>query len=454
MQPECQPDRRLSASVAICMLVLISPILGAQVERISLAGDGSEAGADSYQPALSDDGSVLAFRSNADNLVAGDTNGQSDIFVRELGAGTTRRVSLQPDGSQSVSYNRFPGISGDGTRVVFSGAASTVVTVSAIADLDTEPPTVTHLLPRDQNGFPAAALRARLQPALSGDGRFVTFHSVHTFQDAHPASVRPPADDNNSAHDVFVLDIDTQPTPPLERVSRDSLGDQGRGDSISGSLSHDGRWAAFDSLADDLVPDDVNERSDVFIRDRDTGTTELVSADSSGVFGNHESRNAHLSGNGNFIAFRSKASNLVAADGNSRWDIFVRDRGTGTTERVSVSSSGVEGNNHSMEASISDDGRFVAFRSLASNLVSGDDNGRSDIFVHDRATGQTSLVSRTPAEPADGNSANPTISGDGNWIAFESDATNLVAGDTNRARDIFRVPNPLAGAVVLAQGEN
>src|SRR6056297_342788 len=454
MQPECQPRRRLSASVAIYMLLLISPLLGAQVERISLASDGSEANADSYQPALSDDGSMLAFRSNAGNLVAGDTNGQSDIFVRDLGAGTTRRVSLQLDGSQSVSYNRFPGISGDGTRVVFAGAATTVVTVTAVVDLDAEPLSVTHLLPRDAGGNPAPALRARLQPALSGNGRFVTLHSPHTFADAHPASVRPLADDDNQAHDVFVLDIETQPTPALERVSRDSLGDQGRGDSISGSLSDTGRWVAFDSLADDLVPGDVNEKSDVFIRDRDTGTTELVSADSNGEFGNDESRNAHVAGNGNFVAFRSKASNLVAADGNARWDIFVRDRSAGTTERVSVSSTGAEGNNNSMEASISDDGRFVAFRSLASNLVAGDDNDRADIFVHDRTSGATALVSRTPNEAANGSSANPAISGDGNWIAFESDATNLVAGDTNGARDLFRVPNPLAAALGSAQGEN
>ena len=452
MQPAFYSGRRHLVPIAMSLLILIAPALQAQVERISLADDGSEANAGSYQPALSGDGSVVAFRSNADNLDAGDTNAQSDIFVRDLGAGTTRRVSLQPDGSQSVSYNRFPGISDDGTRVVFAGAAASVVTVTAIVDLDAEPLTVTHLLPRDQNGFPAAPLQTRLQPALSGNGRFVTFHAFHTFADAHPASVRPLADDTNGAHDVFVLDIEAQPATPLERVSRDSLGDQGRGDSISGSLSDNGRWVAFDSLADDLVPGDANEKSDVFIHDRDTGTTELVSADSNGLFGNDESRNAHVSGNGQFVAFRSRASNLVEADDNARWDIFVRDRGAGTTERVSVSSTGVEGNNNSMEASISDDGRFVAFRSLASNLVVDDENERSDIFVHDRDTGETVLVSRALGEPSNGSSANPAISGDGAWIAFESDATNLVAGDANGARDLFRVPNPLTAAVVVDGG--
>ena len=176
------------------------------------------------------------------------------------------------------------------------------------------------------------------------------------------------------------------------------------------------------------------------------GPIERVSVSSAGDQGNDDSVEAMISGDGAFVAFRSLASNLVAGDGNGRWDIFVHQRATGITTRVSVSSAGVEANHDSFSPSISDDGRFVAFRSNASNLVAGDGNARQDIFVHDRMSGTTVRVSMPDGGgEADGHSDLPAISGDGQWIVFESDATNLVPADTNRSRDIFRVANPLNG---------
>jgi Tol biopolymer transport system component len=163
-----------------------------------------------------------------------------------------------------------------------------------------------------------------------------------------------------------------------------------------------------------------------------------------GFAGNGGSFNPAVSADAMVVAFRSEASDLIAGDDNGRWDIFVRDRAAATTTRISVASDGTQADHHSSEASISDDGRFVAFRSLATNLVPGDTNGRADIFVHDRATGQTVRVSQPAVGESDGNSAAPAISGNGAWIVFESDATNLVAGDTNAARDIFRAANPMA----------
>lgn len=420
---------------------------GADVERISIAADGAQATRDSYRAAISDDGAVIAFHSNADNLVAGDTNDWTDVFVRDLAGGTTIRVSLQPDGSETPAYSRLPSVSDDGSIVAFEGRVATSgVTLTAVYDATAG--TVEHLLPREVNGGPGTPVKARLQPALSGDGRFVAFHSKATFQGAYPASVRPPDDDNNVTFDVFVFDISTDPRPPLERVSRDSSGDEGRGDSASATLSDDGNVVAFDSFADDLVADDLNGHEDAFVRFRggsSAGTTLMVSVTPSGIPGNGDSLRPFVSGDGNFVAFRSQASDLVAGDTNGHWDIFVRDLAAGTTQRVSVSSADAEADHDSFEPGLSDDGRFVVFRSMAANLVPGDANARADVFVHDRDTGATARVSKPVTGESDGHSYNPVISGDGAWIAFESDATNLVADDTNGARDIFRAPNPLAG---------
>jgi len=228
-------------------------------------------------------------------------------------------------------------------------------------------------------------------------------------------------------------------------VSRLTTGDELDADSRGPAISEDGSLLAFMTYSE-LVLNDANSRPDIVLKDLQSGILELISLTPGGDAGNGGSFNPAISADADAIAFRSEADNLVAGDTNARWDIFVRDRAAGTTTRVSVASDGSQGNHHSMEASISDDGRFVAFRSLASNLVTDDDNNRADIFVHDRNTGQTAIVSRPPGGQADGHSANPVISGNGQWIAFESDATNLVAADTNQARDIFRVANPLWSA--------
>jgi Tol biopolymer transport system component len=337
-----------------------------------------------------------------------------------------------------------PSISDDGNTVAFESRVQMhLVTLTAVFDAETG--SVEQLLPRDHNGNPSSRQKARLAPALSGNGQFVAFHSKSTFQDAYPAGVRPPNDDFNGTFDVFVFDIATDPAPPLERISRDSSDDGGRAESAAATLSDDGNVVAFHSYADDLVQNDLNESEDVFVRYRDTGVTLLVSATPSGGLADGDSVRPFVSGNGEFVAFRSQASDLVTGDSNGHWDIFVRDLASGTTERISISNDGTEADHDSFEPSLSDDGRFVAFRSMASNLVAGDVNARGDVFVHDRDTDTTALVSAPPGGSSDGHSFQPAISGDGGWIVFESDATNLVAGDTNGARDVFRIANPLAG---------
>jgi Tol biopolymer transport system component len=223
------------------------------------------------------------------------------------------------------------------------------------------------------------------------------------------------------------------------RVSVSSGGIQGELDSYGPALSANGRYAAFHSRSDTLVPGANNGAHDVFLRDRRAGTTILVSVAASGL-GSHQgdSYSPVISDDGRFVAYYSYAYNLVAGDTNGVDDVFVYDVLSGLNERVSVDSSGLEGNGRSLYPSISPDGRFVAFHSWADNLVPGDSNGEADVFVHDRSTGVTSLVSVSSAGlQGDGRSTYPTISADGRRIAFESWATNLVANDLNGSPDIF-----------------
>src|SRR3990170_5617 len=223
-----------------------------------------------------------------------------------------------------------------------------------------------------------------------------------------------------------------------ERVSISSSQTEGNNSSYRPSVSSDGRYVAFDSLAGNLVTGDTNGYSDVFVYDRQTGLTQRVSLTSGGVQGNNHSYRPSLSSDGRYVAFDSLAGNLVTGDTNGYSDIFVHDRQTGVTQRVSLTSGGVQGNNHSYRPSISSDGRYVAFDSLASNLVTGDTNGYSDIFVHDRQTGLTQRVSLTSGGVQGNNhSYRPSISSDGRYVAFDSLASNLVTGDTNGYSDIF-----------------
>src|SRR5213592_4033360 len=219
---------------------------------------------------------------------------------------------------------------------------------------------------------------------------------------------------------------------------------EGNDTSLGSALSADGRFVAFDSSATDLVAADTNGVSDVSVHDRQTGTTERVSVASHGAQGNGSSGLVTfafppaLSADGRFVAFVSAATNLVASDTNGATDVFVHDRQTGTTERVSVASDGTEGNAASAGATLSADGRFVAFHSAATNLVAGDTNATNDVFVHDRQTGITERVS-VASDGTQGNKASsyPALSADGRFVAFDSDATNLVAGDTNGTTDVF-----------------
>jgi Tol biopolymer transport system component len=224
----------------------------------------------------------------------------------------------------------------------------------------------------------------------------------------------------------------------IARVSVSSSLSQGNDSSSQGVISGDGRYIAFFSNATNLVPGDTNAHSDVFVHDYQTGATTRASVSSGGLQANGSSDSPSISSDGRYVAFESNATNLVTGDTNGVYDVFLHDRTTNMTVRVSVASSGTEGNNTSVSPTVSADGRFVAFVSSANNLVLNDTNGSDDVFVRDLQNGTTVLISVDSASvQGNGSSSSPKISADGRYVAFSSNATNLVPGDTNAASDIF-----------------
>lgn len=264
--------------------------------------------------------------------------------------------------------------------------------------------------------------------AISADGRYLAFSST--------ADNLVAADLNGGAQDAFVRDRVTGMT---SLVSVDSAGTQGNNTSFPPrALSGDGRYVAFASFADNLVADDTDGTLDAFVHDRVTGQTTRVSVSSSGTPGNDSSTPLSISADGRYVLLASLADNLVVGDTNGTYDAFVHDRLTHKTTRVSVSSSGAQGNNFSSPSAISSDGRFVAFTSYADNLVSKDTNGGADAFVHDRLTGQTTRVSiNSLGKQGIGGSWAGAISANGRYVAFGSDAANLSVGGTNGVYDAY-----------------
>ncbi|MEG4069888.1 calcium-binding protein [Microcoleus sp. Pol11C2] len=324
------------------------------------------------------------------------------------------------------SYN--PSISADGRFVAFSSLASNIVLGDTNNSFDIfVRDTLTNTTTRvsvDSAGNQAD--RNSGSPSISADGRFVAFNS--------DASNIVPGDTNNT-YDIFVRDRLTNTTT---RVSVDSAGNQGNSNSTTPSISADGRFVAFSSVASNIVPGDTNSSYNIFVRDTLTNTTTRVSFDSANNQGNSGSGSPSISADGRFVAFSSFASNIVLGDTNSESHIFVRDRLTNTTTRLSVDSAGNQADRFYYNPSISADGRFVAFSSVASNIVPRDTNNSFDIFVRDTVTNTTTGVSVDSAgNPGNLQSGSPSISADGRFVAFSSNASNLVPGDTNISRDIF-----------------
>jgi archaellum component FlaF (FlaF/FlaG flagellin family) len=420
-------------AIAISLVALntVQPALALSdnpITRISIASDGAQGNDDSDYSAVSDDGRYVAFDSYASNLVPEDSTPGRDIFVHDRQTGEITLVSINSDSVQANDESYFPAISGDGRYVVFTSFATNLVSGDTNGKRDI-------FLHDRQTGATERVSVASdgtqgnnysSDPAVSNDGCYVVFSSW--------ASNLVP-DDSNLSQDIFIHDCQTGAT---ERVSIASDVTQANSSSFRPAITADGRYVAFESNASNLVSGDTNGRTDVFVHDRQTGKTTLVSVASDGTQGNSDSGTPALSTDGRYVIFRSWATNLVPNDTNNMGDVFVHDRQTGKTTLVSVASDGTQANRHSYSRSITFDGRYVVFYSDADNLVPGDTNGSDDIFVHDRLTGMTERVSVAPGGSQTNDDSNhPTISANGRFVTFTSYASNLAPGDTNGSADIF-----------------
>ncbi len=405
------------------------------IERVSITSVGIQANGNSEEPSISSDGSIVAFISEATNLVPGDTNGAQDVFVHDLNTGITERVSVASTGTQGDDDAFNLSLSSDGRFVAFGSFATDLVLNDTndvidvfVHDRDTG---TTERVSIATVG--TQANNESFSPAISSTGRFVAFRSDAT---------NLVASDTNNNSDIFVRDRTLGVT---QRISVASDGTQANGDSILPAISADGRFVAFSSEASNLVAGDTNNQADIFVHDRQNDTTVLIIGPAEFSTGSGIIIVApSISPDGDFVGLRSNADDLVPGDTNNSFDTFLIDRVTAIAERCSVSSSEVEGNSDSGRPAITSNNRFVAFSSIATNLVSEDNNGFEDVFVRDRDAGRTRRVSLT-FDGLEGNnrSFSAVISGDGQFVAFTSLAQNLVANDTNGFSDIFVMPNPL-----------
>lgn len=388
----------------------------------------------------------MAFSSNGGNLVAGDTNGSYDVFIRDTNLNTTERVSVSTAGVGGNSDSYMPSMSDDSRYVTFTSNATNLVAgdTNARSDIflhDLQSNTTTRIS-LASDGI-TEGNNSSSHSSISGDGRYITFESTAS---------NLVAGDTNLRNDVFLHDNQTGVTT---RISVPTGGAEGNNNSGSYPvISRDGKFVAFGSSATNLVVGDLNGRSDIFVRDLENNITTRVSVHSSGAESDHVSPVYYLSisEDGRYVAFDSAATNLVDDDTNFTDDVFRHDRTTGETVRVSLSTNLDEGDQRSFGPSISSDGRYIAYWSAATTLVDNDINIEEDIFLTDMNTGETTRVSESvTGVEADGSSGIPTISGDGGFVSFWSLATNLIDGEVgNGAGNYFLVQIVDAGVPVVA----
>ncbi len=424
------------ASIVATSLALSVPAHAQVISRVSVDSNGVEGNGDSgvhiqYEQrtvALSADGTVVAFTSAASNLVAGDTNGQIDVFVFDQTAGTIERVSVDSAGIEANDESFAPMLSADGKCVAFWSRATNLVAGdtngwadSFVHDRSTG---ITERVSLNTAGVQGN--KGSYRAALSADGTLVAFESDAT---------NFVSGDGNAGTDIFVRDRVAGRTTC---VSLNFSGGGPAGLSFNPDISSDGRYVVFNSRATGIVAGDTNGAGDIFVHDTTAKTTTRVSVDSAGAQANFASSMARISADGSTVAFMSYASNLVTGDTNDCGDVFVHEMASGVTERLSIDPSGGDANASSDSPALSTDGRFASFQSDATNLVPNDANGVGDVFLRDRSAGTTALLSVDFSNvPANDRSNDAVLSSDAKVAAFASVATNLVNGDGNGVCDVF-----------------
>jgi len=437
--------------LAICLtLIPFSEALADEdaVVRASISTTGTEGDYSSMHAKISGDGQFVVFQSSASTLVSNDTNNKEDVFLYDIQTETVTRISVGMGGVEANGHSDKASISDDGCVVAFESGADNLVAndTNARDDIFVYDCTTSTITRVSVDAAGVEADSGASTPSISGDGQFVAYMSGST-------NLVP--NDTNDEIDIF---LHNRSSGSVQRVSVATNGDEANWSSYSPSVTNNGTFVVFHSLASNLVPNDTNGRTDVFIYDLSNSVIERISVDSNetqGVGGPSFSFDgsawAAVSADGRYVSFLSHFTNLVANDTNGFADTFVRDRVAGTTVRVSIDSAGNQQNNSSyFDSAISDDGRFVAFTSAASNLVAGDSNGYWDIFVYDFNTGTIERASvDSSGVESNGSSTKVSLSSNGYSVAFNSSATNLVPNDTNAKGDVF-IRN-LSPALVMPQ---
>lgn len=400
------------------------------------------------------DGNNILFWTLADNFAGpgNDTNLGQDVYLKNMLTGELKLISgvnghtadgssvagsLTANSQYAVFYSLADDLLGPGADTnqsidvfLVNLATEARTLVSAVTDA--------HGNVLEQGNFDSYYGMA------TPDGKLVTFNSYA--DNLVPGDTSTMTVDGHM--DVFVKNMVTGQIS-LVSGTTDANGNTvfGNGDSDAGIISDDGRFVNFESVADNLVANDNNGAEDVFVKDLVTGKVELISKSANGGSANADSFNLQMTGSGKFLVYNSNATDILTVDLNhpdGPGDIFWYNRQTGETKLVSAAPDGAPGNDFSGNAVLSADGRYVAFDSLASNLVPGDTNDNVDVFVKDMWTGAVAMVS-VNNQGVQGNAfgIHPVISANGQYIAFQSDSTNLIANDLNDTRDVFRAFNPL-----------
>jgi Tol biopolymer transport system component len=421
--------------VVVALAFAVVAVLPGSAPAEAPVGTIERIGSGFYNVALSGDGRFVAFSSDDPGLVSNDNNGITDVFVHDRLTGSTSIVSKDSTGNQANGFSAFPSISSDGRYVAFESDAHNLAGVlygvhrqSYVHDRENG---VTELISADVNGM--AGDGNSLEASVNGDGRFVAFASDAPL-------LTTVNGEYSGASNIVIKD---RLSGSIEVVSKSHDGGAANNASMDPVVNADGRFIAFTSGASNLVSTDTNPGLDIFVRDRQTNTTELISVSTAGIQGNGTFGEPSMSPDGRFVAFSYHGAGFAGSDpGTVRGNVFVRDRLNGTTEWVSVDQDGGDPDSHSGSPAISYDGRYVAFRGFASDLVPDDTNvcvyigppmSCHDVFVRDLHNETTIRINLDPS----GNQVNdyslgwfqPAISYSGAQVAFTSQAS--LTGDAN-----------------------
>lgn len=401
---------------------------------VEATGTGEPDGA-SFEPVLSEDGRYAVFTSGATNLVAGDTNGQTDIFVRDHQNGTTELISQSTGGGSANGASEQPDISPDGRFVVFWSFASDLISgdTNGLPDvfLHDRQSGTTERVSIDSNEVQGSS--ASLGGSVSDTGRFVAFHSLNQFEN-----------DSNNDFDIYLRDRTLGVT---RLMSTDPTNTTAAGGSFDAVVSGDGSTVVWWSFSDNIVAGDSNNQPDVFWRTTGLLIKLLISQPNGGGQADAGSRAPDVSRNGSFVVFDSDSSNLVAGDTNGLSDVFrwdINQAPGNPLERISEPSNGTEPNGRSLLAKVSDDGATVAYVSHADNLqdpllTPTDNNGERDVYLWQ--SGTTTLASKSIfGDPLNDASLRAAISHDGSALGYETSSTNIGFEDTNGVSDVVVRP--------------